>query len=764
MTDSSNQRIGGRQVTKNENFPTKMNFRVFNRVADATDNILSPSFNKWTNGVVGAVQIGDYVKYWIGTSSPVLFCGRITSIEQGRDGWVDIEAYDDAYQYEHLKPNKTSFTSYRDNAHWWYLPTANSGAKYLHIHDIDSTAVIPGVAVEFACNDRKFQPAEESEGDNWHTLNAVDEKIAQPFIADFDGTYSFGIYYNLDNGPWTLNARIGIQEDSGGYPSGQFLFYRDIVLHTTEGTYWYDYSWQIVGSEGLQWSCIQELKKGQKYWLVVAITSWTEGDIRFRRASGCKYSWNGFSTSCLIDEGSGWNALSGSWVFWVSAIDYEKIAPENYIMTTNGSHYDIDILKFEHSLENLGTEYVFVGIDIVRRGRVSYYYGNDFTLATLVSNLASFGLMSGTPSIDSNADKGFKLHRTKGKTLGEAFRELADIYGISSGSYQSCYGVYYYNGDPTAPRFTWQRRHTSNDTPACTFSYGPDASADNERVIMSCTLRKTCRLKPNTVTVIGRSLDGGVLVATRDDRSKADSMRAKAGFPITESIQDDSLTTLQECHDRAWAILDSQSYEVWEGTIVVSGFWDVWGGDVTSPQCCQGRIITLNYSPLGITNQKFKVKGTVWNENTTEITITSTDRIIENWLRAMKEKTWRTESFASTQDEEEIKTVSVWKNATLAAGTYYMQLSSAAGTPITGCVRQKCTVLASSSANNTYTFHAEFGKWNGYGTVKRIELYDAQVGGNLVSYYDFATEYTAAAEVYKSKRCYLIVAYNTRMT
>ena len=396
------------------------------------------------------------------------------------------------------------------------------------------------------------------------------------------------------------------------------------------------------------------------------------------------------------------------------------------------------------------------------RGRVGYYYGT-ITKEAVCDRLiqANTGLNAET---DANLDRTFGVYSTRGKSILACLREVCDVFE-NSGSWDGYQSVFasYLNG--SVPTCQVNKRKKTSDPSTYILSHGDDTANDDEHIIIGePKLKKTNRRNYARVTVVGKGRDEEPLVCTRSDEGLSTSFwEQMKGMAETLVITDESLNSLEEVDKAAYAMLDAVQRDVWEGSIRLSGqHKGVFDWNTSSDTYGSGNIITLNWSPLGISATKFKVKGMVLTPLTTEIFISNVDPALKNRLTEGWGRSVRGESFHSPVGLPGVVYGFSYAAATITAATLYMELCDSAGTALPGQRRVLCTKYANTDYNlNVY--HAEFAPGNGYsstiGGVGQVKLYTARTGGAAANTIDLTRtvdSITVDEEVDKFKTMKLI--------
>ena len=119
-----------------------------------TFNLLDPTFNAWSNSVVGAVDNGDIVAFALTpqgrTDLPYIFYGIVTDVQPDiTNRTLTLVCNDFLQRYEGIKSDKIIFNSYRDNLLLNYALTTQAG-WYALTGITDPNIALPFVSVEFS--------------------------------------------------------------------------------------------------------------------------------------------------------------------------------------------------------------------------------------------------------------------------------------------------------------------------------------------------------------------------------------------------------------------------------------------------------------------------------------------------------------------------------------------------------------------------------------------------------------------------------------
>jgi hypothetical protein len=717
-------RTGARLISRTlewtENYPRKLTIQLDNKTSTATGNFVSASFAGWDAAAVGAVDVGDKIKYSVymdsnPTVATVVFWGIITEVSQTSGGILTIVAKDWLEKFEYLQPSTIVYKNYRDG-----LPKETTeGAGAVSIDGCTETGIVwPPVFVGLARTD--IRVASVIPG-TMHGILLMDVSTtyynrAQSFVAMGDGLIGveyYCIYQNLTTGG---HLHCQIQTDASGIPSGMVLAEEDFTVPTGSTPGGTEYRQMDFAPAGHT----VPLEKGIRYWIVWSCDAAIQGDFLsvggHDELAGDETTDHYFSKTlpagAWTESAAGWNIYTN-----IDFANYEEVPLEDYYQ----SGTTIVCRTQGTPITTVDAYYT------IHRAKVSYYYGT-VTTEEIFTKLLTSGLAD-TYTVDSDCDTTYTLYQTRGKSVGECLRELCDTFettGARSGK-QHIIAAYRSGGlDVIKVGFR------NNDT-GRTFSHGADSTTDDELRIASVNLKRTVNLRPASVVVIGKAASGGPIIVQRDDRALATSFRTKSKMNLTTTLTDESINTLAEADRKAWQILDSCTRGTWEGSITVAGvFPDVFDLNTASESYGAGGHIDLNYSPLGIVSEEFHVKGIVLHENTTEIQITNEDILLTNALTETRGRAERSESFIAPDDPFTTVFVSGYYDAVEAAATMYMQLCVWDETPIDDHTRVLCTRTTNSRYNDV-TYHAEFETHNGHtldgDEVYQIELWDAVTGG-----------------------------------
>ncbi len=753
MTQASNNKVLSRSWEWNENKPKTVTLKLDNEQV-AARNLLSSSCALWTSGT-GAMDIGDYLDlYLYTTAAPTtrkkVFHGTIASIVPHDDFTVDVVAVDRLAAYQGIGKSivKTYFANYLDRE---VRPNDLDAVGRNRITGVNyANMLMPMSAVEFAASDAVFMTGSSRSG-NDPSFQFNTEEFAQAFIAQQSGLvgleffYNPGIYYNI-------NMRIGIQADSSGAPDGNFLWYVDQTLANGSNNNWYADMFDFREANLAPLS----LNVGQKYWIVIHYLSSSGGGAGnlIGTDDGGNYSAFNFYLRRPIGGGA-WSTVSNKNIFLkLYTVEYSTIDPGHYVYDASAQTITLT------SLDSVFDQKVMAIPP--RRGRISGYYGLK-NIKDVLTSILALGPVAAS-SVGADSTRQINLYRTKGNYLNECLEELVDIRE-TSGNWSGSQKTLIHGNDAGADCIYVYRRKNLADASSRTFSYAPDTATKDEQRIISFTPSKVIKGRPCSITVTGQSDSGEpVIVTVSDKNTSGGGYSAKSGILLEDSITDNGLKTFLDCAAAGYAKLDSISRDQWEGVLVVDGvFPDMVDLSNVSSTYGSGQIITLNYSPYGISNQKFKVKGVrVGNSDdgfVTELTISNLGPLINNPFSDVSARALLSESFQSPTDgQANSYIVASSPNVVTLPSPVWMELQTSYGSGIWETTRPVCQITTNDNYNQKVV-HAEFPASSGYcqdgSPVGCLTLYNAAVGGAAVDHIDLS----AAQALYKWKSGRVVVDY-----
>jgi hypothetical protein len=739
---------GSRAWSKNENDVGTLEFGLSNGSIIPAANFMSSSFAGWSDGVTGALQLGDYVKYSLyptltGTKTQV-FYGKITDIRPTADGQLRITAMDylKALMREYAK---IVYTNYKDAG--VFVDSTDAQGRDTITGVSDSDIVQPLASVKFATADTRTTLGDD--GDTETAQNIVDGKdVAQPFSPTQDGIIGLKITTAWTDSVNDTDLTVVIQKDDGtGQPDGVDLASVTIDVTGSPEINDYDIDFTTSGAPLV-------IAVGAVYWAVFSTTATSETlTVKTRGPVSGQ-----FSSYLYKSDGTNWSVQSGAVLYLkIDSVMYQEIDPSDYSL--NGT--TITILEGVEIPNDPTQSYV-----TIKRGLLSYFYGTvtNQAIADALTKLNT-GLVSSSSANQVAASGTFS---TEGKKLLEALQELADQY-MSSGAWSGYQLAFAHYESAGSQYLKWGKRLTTADSSYVTFSYGLDGTTDEEhRIIDYSGLELRSDLRPPRVVMIGTDASGRPLCYTITDKALTDSFETRMeGFANVQKVVDENLATMADVRSHGDGTIAKYAFNVWEGPIVVSGVYpDLIDLGTGSTSFGSGKIITLNLSPLGISNQKFKVKGVQVEANQTTITISNVDLAVMNAQKYYNLKANRTEAFYAPVGLADDVYIAVFCDSTVSGSAYHMTLEDSTGTAITGLVPVLCAkhVVA---AYNLNVYQGIFEKDNGYSAppygVRYIRLYS---GATLIATYDL---YSASAPVRderfdKFKTMRLIVDFMTKIS
>jgi len=734
ISDTANQRMRSRTLDWTENYPRKLTLTLDNRTTVPAENFLSSSYAGWDVGT-GALDIGIAIMYSVYPTATntrtEVFWGMITELSQSSDGILTITAKDLLEKYEYLQPNGIVFKNYRDGE----IKDTTEGVGARTIDGCTETGIVwPAVRVGVATTDMRTTLSGVGTNKEYLMISTIVPDApdtleywypAQAFVACGDGLIGVKYEYQTQNISVVGHIQCRLQADVEGYPSGVDIAVSEyqIALGTEAAT-----PRQVDFTDELASKSVA-IEKGQKYWIVFSC----DDTIRCTEDAGgfVAIIYHTGVAALPYTDHYWWKLHDGAWT--------ESAADRNLTL----------ILDFADYTEIISDDYYVSGTTIVtntngipitpidtyyhlHRGKVSYYYGT-VTTGEIFTKLTGYDTEM-TASIDADCNTTFSLYQTRGKSVGECFRELCDTFETTGARSGYQHVITAYNDDVNDIVQVGFKTNPDGRT----FSHGADSTTDDELRIVSINLKRTTTQRPASVIVIGKAASGAPIIVQRDDGSLGtSSFRTKSRMQLMTTLTDESINTLVDADRKAWQILDSFARDTWEGTVIVAGvFPDLFDLSVASESYGAGGHIHLKYSPLGINNVEFHVRGFVLHENTTEIQISNDDLLLLNALTEARGRAERSESFLAPDDPFTTAFVSGYTPTITADASLYMVLRNGGGgteAPIAECHR----ILATKMANtrwNTNVYHAEFETDNGHtidGTdlVTNLIMYDAPTGG-----------------------------------
>lgn len=702
------------ELELNENHPKKFTLRIDNRDHTSTVNLLSSSCAVWSDSVIGALLLGDYVRFGLyqrGTATvDYHFKGVITEIKQGQDGVLSVTAYDFSKRLEYIKRSFVYYKSHRDSE----LCDVDTYSPIKLVVPSDSDVQVPMASVQYAGADGEvIQHFGNGTGTSAYELaDDVTKKVGQPFIAEGRTIIIIRVRVNATNYS-TYSLRLTIQTDSGSKPSGNIIYTKDWVITDGAGVQYLAYPLEDA-----------PLLKGSRYWLVFQCLSAPGGGATLTVDSEQYGS---------TDEGEYQSYNGSAW----SVVTSEQLNIEmnsfDYSEQDVGSYY-YDAASNRMEIYSTGKGYgTFVGNN--ERGLLSYYYGTR-TLEEIVLKLIkqNTGLLG---NVSSNLDRTFKTYYTKGKSIADCLRECLDLYE-TSGTWLGKQHVmgHYTDGSSIERLKVGKRLNVTDDAETEILSFPPDRAAygDEHVIIGDPELRQSTKAKYSQVMVIGKDANDNPLIAFRSDRGKSDSFYDKmSGLVDTLKVTNDNLRDQTQVSDEAIRLMDAIVRDVWEGAIRLSGqHLCLWDTDTTSDSYGSGKIIKLYWSPLGISALKMKVTSLLLRKNSTEIYVNNTDPLLDNVISRTMGTTEKLDSFAAPIGTADTVFLEAYDSTVVTDASLYMELEDEDGTDLKNMSRVLCSKYSSSTYNSN-TYHAEFEKQNGYSAkqVRYIKLYTALTGGSL---------------------------------
>ena len=687
-----------------ENYPKKVMLAIDNADPTAAVNLLNASCAQWSVGTA-ALKLGDKVRLGLYQSDDITvdvqFNGVITDIHPTGEGVIIVEAYDPSKRLDHEKPSITHGANFRDQARHGYA----DGVNYRALTFVTDTDLVePLVSLEFAHTDDRDNYGDTVLGTT-HTLNADDEYAAQPFIAKGN---LMAVHWNCTvAGGYDGDIEVELCMDAGTVP-GTVLDSKTYLVPAGACTTDFTLARDAV-----------ELVKGRKYWVKFKVVDRTAGDITIR-AEGPD-STDVFP-DYVYDSGGGATTETND----VLALDldflvYDEI--DTNLATFNDASNLIGFWDGVPITEIGGTAYAPL------RGRVSYYYGT-VTLEALCQRLIKMdtGLLH---DVDTDVDRTLKVYSTKGKSLGDCMRELMDLFETSGAWDGHQHVMAHYVDVSDINRCRVGKRKKTSDSATYILSHGKDTANDDEHIIIgNPSLKRTNRRKYASVTVVGKAPNDEPLVCKRHDKALSTSFYNQMDGVVEHlNITDDNLRSLEDVDRECWRLLDAVQRDVWEGSIILSGqHEDVMDWNPANETYGSGNIVTVNWSPLGISAVAMKVTGMVLGPLTTEIYVNNVDTLLKNRLTEGWGRSERSESFYAPMGFVDNIFLEVNTTTVITDAVLYMEVHDSGGAVTWD--RILCTKFTNSDYN-TNVYHAEVpsGFSVGMQGIEHVRLYTAATGG-----------------------------------
>lgn len=728
-----------------ENYPRKVTLYLDNTTTTLANNILSDSFAGWSAGT-GALALGDLLQlsYWptADTQLRVVFDGIITDYGQAESVVLTITAKDYLEVYENTVATIPLMAGYRDKL----LFASEAIATGVKLTDVtDAGIVLPLVSCEYANADILVETGDTVAGTDEQFTNTA-YGIAQGFVAQYNALseVSIGIRYeDAINTDFTVTVHMNDQ-NWGDRPG---LAIDTKTVNKTAAS---------SGSATITFSFVSSyvpvyLTIGQLYWIQIKASSITPDT--YVQIEGCSEE-PGIPTYYAYQTGADtWSAAAGCFDMDMYFLDYADIGPESYYVDETA---DEIYLATPYSTTTKG----------VKAARLSYIY-STFTHQTATQRMIQYNYHAIDSATSANQTLTLNYFSPGSNTLATALRILCNMFQTADAwnGYQTC--VSHYKSGATNYIKIGQRYKVGND-PVRIFSHGNDTEIDNEHRIITAKLKRRTLSGTSMVRVIGESITGEPLILTTHNYGKSNSLGTyMRGFLKGETIRSANNSSLDVCFKTAKSVMESSSPNIIEGSIVVSGcFPDLMDITAANDTYGSGKIISLNYSPLGIVDVDFKVKGVVVSSNTTEIQLSNTDILKKNAIEDNKTYRDSTSTFYVPVGDEGTKYLHIYDAVAEDCTTAYMSLQTDAGAELTNLQRVLCTKYV-DTINNLNIYHAEFIAGNGYSVsmIGQVKLYDAETSGNVEADYDLNTSSpTIYLGLYKYTGDKLIVDYTTKIS
>lgn len=707
-TPGANSKVMNYKIEWDENRPMRANIWVDNSDVTATVNLLNSSCTQWSGSVTGALQQGDFLEFKLlrpnGSTYDTLFYGKITDLDPA-GGTLLIVAYCGLKSLDKVDHGRIIYANRRYPG-YFDIEISNGRRRMKSV--TDNNIVLERAAI--ALTDIRL---DLDNGAAEYTYDLGDEThyVAQIFIPS--GNALVGVVFNYDTTNYSKagsTAKVICElrlANADGTKS-------DTVVATCETNVGANDGKTKVECDFCAAGVPTEFVPGINYYIVIRpnITPDSAGYIGIYV--------NGAATKLGCD------VVSDTYTGWAGA----QIAGQ--IDMTNYEELDIEECSIDETNNYLYFQYDesdIVTVDsyyTVYRGRACYFY-NTVTAETIINALIErSGLLDAAAS--TNMDKTRTVFDPRGKNQLDSIREILDEYeatGAPWEGYQKTIGACLVSNIWTA---TCGKRLKTSDTAHQILSHPDDTANDWERFIIgNPSLKKTASARFASVRVTGKDYFGNPLITTVSDKAASGSLAEALpeGFSMVQEVKADF--PLQRLDALAHATLESITRGSWEGGMTLRGHHILWDLDQTSSTYASGRIMTLNWSPLGISATKFKVKSCVIHPSITEIYInnpdTLMDRIASQFI-GLRDK-------VAQDDNDDAIYLSTFVSSVESASAGYMELQDSSGNPLSEQMRIECYVW-SSPTQNFKIFSAVIPSWNAVGTIEQVEIFDAVTGGTSI--------------------------------
>lgn len=548
------------------------------------ENLMSDTCTLWSSGPAGAIRTGMYVRLEdIQSDGTVEYVsdGFITTISPG-EGTVDITVADWITMLSKMG------STYRRN----FYGTSRTSTLFDAGYDTTGLYADLGGLEDFTIDGHPY----------WKVLTETETQGDEILTVLAGGTGSIGSYvYTMDLPDVDLLDSMVIPMGyNGQYVPGSYTFGVSVTLRSGSNVMTREWSRTISSTGSPQWED-RELAD-----LDLEIVDETV-ELEFRLTS---YSGAGGYGNVFVRRGDSvkdpviaMTTVTGVW---------KEIT--GYTGPTEGKLYVTEI----DGVTDVSDSGLYTPPE--DRVRIPYVTGTQTVGAIMESVSEALGLMP-LVTVQTGGDAELVMFRTGGGYALDYFQKLADV--ASAQGLRRAFAVRGY----TTPVIVASSRHTLADEPYAHIHYGGDIVSGSDAIAYSdFSPSLTFKNRPNLVMVRGTMSDRGstesvpIMVAVEDSVSTD----RRYGIVVENVLADSSVNRLVDAASTAWATLQENDLDEWEGTVTIPGIHrDMI--PATGQYAGSGVCLLVTDTRMGIESVRVRVKQLRLDYNACTTTITLTN-------------------------------------------------------------------------------------------------------------------------------------------
>lgn len=584
------------------NMPFKLVLSINNNWAVPARNVLSPLFALWSNGAVGALKRGMYVRAYytdsITGTEYRAFQGRIKSIAEGSNGTIVLTAYNELMILGEFKDQFVVFANARDRigdaalANGPDISIAFNADDQIAATLPDTDIVAPLMKLMLA------EPFADTALPVFGTQSGV--ALAQnaqftTLIARSANFYKVRIKYCVGGGADIPNCRLKVYTADANNRPGTLLATSEAFTLPQTGV--------AVWSQFETLPAPVKLTPGTKYCFVIdQLATGGGAAIMVTQNSNDGKDWESV-INCGYWNGSSWVSTFAPPTFCADImpiyLEEREIDSVDYRLTPGVSSTAIVI--------DYGTTNI-TDANVTEWGkflRVSYYYGKVLVPDIMIA-LAQRAGLSASLATGASSALGLGYYNTSTYSYLDCLRELADLWDNDTGGGRQLTFQAYMGGnlDDKIMRIGLRYRPWNESILTSTFTDDPliaETTMALKRIASGGSLSRTFEAKIGTQRMIGKAADGSPISMEIDDRLwGADSLVDATGSPLMEVAMDDTITSGEQLTSATESIIREQHQNAVEGQLPLNGcfisYWDLSPSSAFFGQCAPFKITRPRYA------------------------------------------------------------------------------------------------------------------------------------------------------------------------